>query len=273
MAPRRTPSVDTGDVGSMPSLGSEELSPAERKTDDVATTITVSSTSVMPDPNTAEKTAVHALLMAAMAMTEMSGTSTTNTNTNTNTNGNGNVGGMTIKQDVSTPPGVVKQQEEQEQEEEEETYETPQKNLLRQFQSPKRKQSETAANPQDEVVAGSMMRRRSGEESSSPSAGGSEYDDDEESPKREHPGEETPSLQQKIKRSRIGSLKKTTRNLGNEMADDHKKWNGNSNNTSMVMETPKTKGEGPKTELTPVSARCIDFRKMHVNEAKTNTNF
>jgi hypothetical protein len=36
-----------------------------------------------------------------------------------------------------------------------------------------------------------------------------------------------------------------------------------------MMTTPKTKGDGKKNELTPVSARCIDFRKMHVNDTNS----
>jgi hypothetical protein len=107
--PKRTSSVDTTEVGSMPSLASEE-SPAERKTDDMKT-VSVAGASAMPELMSSEKTAVNALLMAAMAMTEISGHDT---------------------QATTPPPPAVKMDELIE-----DNHKTPQRNLLGAFKSPK----------------------------------------------------------------------------------------------------------------------------------------
>jgi hypothetical protein len=234
---KRTSSVDTGEVGSMPSLASDtgEESPAERKTGDMKT-VSVAGASAMPEPTSSEKTAVNALLMAAMAMTEMSGHDT----------------------QATTPPPAAKNGPI------EDDHETPQRNLLGAFKSPKRKQSE-AANPQDlSSYPADGPTRGGSSETSSPCPGS-----DEDSPKREHPGNDTPSNQQKTKRSRIGSLKKGPRNLGSEMSETPMKAAPPSHKKNDMMTTPKTKGDGKKNELTPVSARCIDFRKMHVNDTNS----
>jgi hypothetical protein len=242
--PKRTHSVDNGEVGSMPSLASEE-SPAERKTDDVKT-ISVAGASSIPEPTSSEKTAVNALLMAAMAMAEMSGQS---------------------NESVSTPPAGQKMEVDPTTEE---NFETPQKNLMKKFKSPKRKKSSEseAANPQDTSTqpnAAEYRRQGSGHDSS-PSS-----NSDDESPKREHPGDDTPSNAQKVKRSRIGSLKKGPRNLGDDLSDEML-----GNRVQAVIDnsfsTPQTKGKSQNGDLTPVSARCIDFKKMHVNEAHKTKN-
>ena len=236
--PRRTICNENGEVGSMPSLGSEESPP----TGNDMKTISVAG-SVPDQPTSSEKTAVNALLMAAMAMTEMSGQNT----------------------QVSTPPAQTSKPDGTQ----EDHFDTPQKNLMGLFRSPKRKQSATEPNPHDTTTSslnnanaapmGTGMRRGSSQESS-PSAAS-----DEDSPKRELPGDQTPSNQQKVKRSRLGSLKKGPRNLDNEMAHDPLKRPLFASSSNNNMETPKNKGEGKKQDLTPVSARCIDFRKMHVN--------
>jgi hypothetical protein len=200
-------------------------------------TVSVAGASAMPEPTSSEKTAVNALLMAAMAMTEMSGHDT----------------------QAATPPPAARTDGPIE-----DNHETPQRNLLGAFKSPKRKQSE-AANPQDlSSYPADGPTRGDDSQASSPSAGS-----DEDSPKREHPGDDTPSNQQKTKRSRIGSLKKVTRKLGSEMSETPNKAVRPPNKNIDMMMTPKTKGDGKKNELTPVSARCIDFRKMHVNDTNS----
>ena len=223
---------------SMPSLASEESPPTDKNG---MKTLSVAGQAV----TSSEKTAIHALLMAAMASTE---TSAQNTH-------------------VTTPPRATAKSDGAQ---EEETIETPQKNLIGLFRSPKRKQSQTEANPQDTTTEtlNDVGPMRSSIDSS-PSA-----TSDDESPKREHPGDETPSnKQQKVKRSRIGSLKKGPRIMDDGMVEEPAKRPlfGSTGTNGDSMETPKAKGEGKKNELTPVSARCLDFKRMHVNEAKAES--
>jgi hypothetical protein len=226
--PKRASIAESADVGSMQSLTSEESSsPSESKNNN-------GSKQQAPKLETAtssEKTAVNALLMAAMAMTEMSN-----------------------KNDAATPPAQKKEDTAAAATEEDEV-ETPQKNLLHKFNSPKRKVAD-----RDSAVEKMAVDR---ETDSSPSEAS-----DDDSPKREYPGDNTPiSNQQKVKRSRLGSHKKFPRNLGNEM--EHQKLATSildGLNSADVTTTPKTKGQLNKNDLTPVSARCIDFRKMRVNE-------
>jgi hypothetical protein len=227
--PKRASIAESADVGSMQSLTSEESSsPSESKNNN-------GSKQQAPKLETAtssEKTAVNALLMAAMAMTEMSN-----------------------KNDAATPPAQKKEDTAAAAATEEDEVETPQKNLLHKFNSPKRKVAD-----RDSAVEKMAVDR---ETDSSPSEAS-----DDDSPKREYPGDNTPiSNQQKVKRSRLGSHKKFPRNLGNEM--EHQKLATSildGLNSADVTTTPKTKGQLNKNDLTPVSARCIDFRKMRVNE-------
>lgn len=192
----------------------------------------------MEAATSSEKTAVNALLMAAMAMTEMSN-----------------------KNDAATPPAMQKEGEDPEPGEDVE-YETPQKNLLHKFNSPKRKVADRDG-PVENVDPSADDMRVDENTDSSPSESS-----EDDSPKRDHPGDNTPiSNGQKVKRSRLGSHKKFPRNLGNEM--DHQKLASSilgGLNAADVNTTPKTKGQAKNSDLTPVSARCIDFRKMHVNE-------
>ncbi len=236
--PRRTPSQE-GDVGSMPSLGSEESPRDSSKGADETFTF---------QPNTAEKTAVNALLMAAFAMTEMSGHSAPL---------------ESFQPLVSTPPDprttMIPEQDEEFQEEE---CKTPQKNLLRQFQSPKRKQAEASPHQQETPKAcGKLRSEYNGESSTESSPSGTGEDSSEDSPKRDLTDitDLTPSVQQKIKRSRIGSVRKgPSRNLGQELVLGHP--------SPMQMETPKHAKAPASNDLTPVSARCIDFKRMHVGK-------
>eukprot|EP00980_Cylindrotheca_fusiformis_P001958 scaffold443_cov125-Cylindrotheca_fusiformis.AAC.7 len=236
--PKRSSIVEAGDMGSMPSLASEESTPPSG-----SKTITTAKPSPKTGPKieaatSSEKTAVNALLMAAMAMTEMSN-----------------------KDDPATP--TTKNSGEDEEEEagtsamEEDEYETPQKNLLHDFSSPKRKIGDRDGVSGPKGPSTTKMRDTASSDSS-----------EDDSPKREHPGDNTPlSIHQKVKRSRLGSHKKFSRNLGNEM--DHQKLASSvlgGLKDGDVASTPKTKGQLKNNDLTPVSARCIDFRKMHVNE-------
>lgn len=242
-------------MGSMPSLTSSEGSPNDSKADEVPSQKLKPVSLTTLEPNTAEKTAVNALLMAAVAMTEMSSNAAPAT---------------TEVPLVSTPPN---HRTENVAPMEEEDCKTPQKNLLRQFQSPKRKQADTESpgehkeqNSVTPKMSQAKMRpqpnNNGGSSSeSSPSGTGTGEEDNDESPKRDNSEltDMTPSLQQKTKRSRIGSVRKgTSRNLGQEMAHDQP--------SPMVMQTPKQAKNPVTNDLTPVSARCIDFKRMHVGK-------
>ena len=263
--PRRTFSTDTGENGSMPSLASEESpSSGPRKTNDKKT-VSVTGASSIPEPTSSEKTAVNALLMAARAMASMSGGTEAAATTTTEPPEEEKI------EAASTPPSNNHTKSTEENDE----FVTPQKNLLGAFKSPKRKQQDSegddAANPQDTTTAqaySSEYRRQSNGEDSSPSTTSADGDDD--SPKREHPGDETPSNVQKIKRSRIGSLKKgPPRNLGNDMEGGATTTSSSTTAMDISYNTPQTKGKLQNNDLTPVSARCIDFKKMHVNELQS----
>jgi hypothetical protein len=123
---------------------------------------------------------------------------------------------------------------------EDEQFETPQKNLLHKFTSPKRKAHETQAS--------------SGAAGSSVKAGPASNN--------------TPAAEFKIKRSRVGSLRKRASEETVESRDSDGEAAVHTNGTSMDMDmsTP-AKGTSAVADLTPVSARCIDFKKMHVNDS------
>ena len=209
-------------VTSMPSLSSErtdtmsdDTSPGERKVDE---SVGGSGNSkVKASPTSSEKTAVNALLMAAMAMTEMGGGA---------------------PNDVSTPPKADSAD-----------YTTPPtKDPLAKNRTPKRKQS-----PMD-----AMVQHAAGDSSSPNAAIGdtqSQASSDKSSPSNSDTtsdGGMTPSPAPQLKRSRIGSIRKPT-----DTSNTAKKF---------PFTTPKQPKNGDgTTDLTPVSARCIDFRKMNVN--------
>jgi hypothetical protein len=209
-------------------------------------------------PNTAEKAAVNALLMAAVAMAEMSTQSVPLPD---------NQKQQPQQDPVSTPPDAkttgIAEEDDDEIVDDDEDCKTPQKNLLNQFQSPKRKQTETTTHYMDTTprTVGGLRPEDEGESSTESSPSGSGGDSNDDSPKRDLAGMEdlTPSVQQKNKRSRIGSVRKgASRNLGQEMAQ------GRANSSMMVMETPKHLKSSARNELTPVSARCIDFKRMNM---------
>lgn len=248
--PRRTLSHDA--EASVPSLASSATSPNDSNLEEEEYTISTAEKkrSVSEAPNTAERTAVNALLMAAAAMPEFAEQPVVK---------------LEPTQDnapLSTPPDIRMTKVDESSQEE---YETPQKNLFKQFQSPKRKQSDTDL--QDVKDHGPMRGGGTSSSESSPS-GADDNDNEEESPKRELAEMTvTPSVAQKVKRSRVGSLIKEgpNRNLGREMAVDETSSRIKTAASPMMMETPKQKKPTKVTELTPVSARCIDFKRMQVN--------
>eukprot|EP00934_Nitzschia_sp_Nitz4_P003361 Nitzschia sp. Nitz4//scaffold50_size126154//80078//82475//NITZ4_003690-RA/size126154-augustus-gene-0.7-mRNA-1//1//CDS//3329553713//3351//frame0 len=239
---RRTPSHE-GDGGSMPSLASEE-SPVDTSGKRASTPAETGEPKKGGD--------VSALLMAAVAMAEMSGKASTE---------NPDMDQTTT---AHTPPQTKKT------EEEETKFETPQRNLMRQFQSPKRKKFESEPNADNS-------------EHSSPQS--ATNDEAKESPSREGTGsdnmvDQTPSDEHKIKRSRLGSLRKKTGTIPEETTSRTVTFDATNENDdeleSMQMETPKHSGTNGRTdELTPVSARCLDFKRMSVRstpEVKSMTD-
>ena len=232
---RRTPTLD-GEV-SMPSLTSSEPSPNDSQSDEAPVSTAEKKRSVSEAPNTDERMAVNALLMAAVAMTEFS----------SKPHHSPSKDFVYEESMVSTPPDIRKSSPAPEEE-----YKTPQKNLYTQFQSPKRKQSDA------EPVLDRGPMRSEGDSSSAESSPSVREEEHDDSPKRELAEMlVTPSVAQKVKRSRVGSLHKgPNRNLGAEMSVEEA--------APMVMETPKQTKAPVSSALTPVSARCIDFKRMQV---------
>jgi hypothetical protein len=234
----------------MPSLASEESPTAGGK---VAQNQNFEGARNMPPPNTteraavnalqsSEKTAVNALLMAAMAMTGLSGTDNDyckeqNGEATTPPTKNG-------QQDDGTPEQTNRTESE---------FETPQKNLLGKFMSPKRKHGAEILEDHKEMGE---------DQSDSEARNGDDVDDDEDSPKREHPGDRTPAIEQKAKRTRLGSTRKGT---GTTQAKGTKTMG-----SPMEMATPAKGTGGTLPDLTPVSARCIDFQKMRVHDSTSD---
>ena len=217
-----------------------------------------------------EKTAVNALLMAAMAMTEMAGdVGSTNTENRQDTATASPINHRESNNGNNNSPEATNRSVD-------EHFETPQRNLLKKFMSPKRKVSDRNAEEERDIPTNI-------DESKLPSRNlasayrEQEYDDnddEEDSPKREHPGDGTPSLLQKVKRSRLGSLKKGPRLLEREISNREslaEEAPTNNGVLPMEMSTPaKATGGVSMADLTPVSARCIDFKKMHVNDSRSD---
>jgi hypothetical protein len=142
-------------------------------------------------------------------------------------------------------------------------FETPQKNLLGKFMSPKRKASETETAEVDTPSASaeeSLWKKKTNQQSPSDM-------ENDDSPKREHPEYGTPAIEQKVKRTRLGSLRKGApfpQGGSPNLATDN-------NASAMELATPaKVAGCSTTADLTPVSARCIDFKKMRVNDSTTD---
>jgi hypothetical protein len=246
-----------GEIASSPSLTSEN-SPVEPKLEEVSTVSTTGASNI-PEPTSSEKAAVNALLMAAMAMAEM-GSSSSSLVAAVRSPQSSDVGSPEVKE----PP-------------DETYYETPIKarDLSEKLRDSKRQQpmaSEIQKN------GAQYPKLTANEARTSFSDNGSTVETDDDSPKRDLPDETSSGQHPKVKRSRIGSHRKGIRNLGEEMSSDHV----NVENVSfpfnsyghdyagvdtMVETTPRAK-TGKKEEITPVSARCIDFRRMNVNEPR-----
>lgn len=111
------------------------------------------------------------------------------------------------------------------------------------FTSPKRKAEDTNGSLEK------LMGQQGGAEDSN---GDAVHNGNDTSPKREHSGDDS----KYAKRSRLGS----SRNGGE---DDETK------DDAMEMATPAKGKTGALTELTPVSARCIDFKNMRVSDIQS----
>jgi hypothetical protein len=185
--------------------------------------------------------------MAAMAMTGLQGTgndTASNSEQSSATSTPPTKNGQSIGQNDGTPETAIHTESE---------FETPQKNLLGKFMSPKRKHemriSELAETSKEKVTGPSQSEARHGE-------------DDDDSPKREHPGDRTPAVEQKAKRSRIGSTRKGS---GTTEVKETETMG-----SPMEMATPAKGANAILPDLTPVSARCIDFQKMRVNDSSSD---
>jgi hypothetical protein len=296
-------SGDKSESGSMPLLtSSSEESPNSSSGGKAAHWKGGTGIPVMPPPSTAEraainqlasseKTAVNALLMAAMAMTEMSspanetvqvGGADSKLRASEGTDVVGN-----IEAAATTPPsnntygGNSNEGTPEAHINAEDHFETPQRNLMGKFMSPKRKASGASpvevkssrgtpmsVEPARKKGQGQYKEAMMREEEEDEDDGG-----DDESPKREHPGDDTPGVQQKIKRSRLGSLKKGTRLMTQQLSHGRRANLGSTTKSTnggfvpMEMATPAKGKDGSVADLTPVSARCIDFKKMRVNDS------
>jgi len=291
--PKRIISRAPSESGSMPSLeSSSEESPVAGANKIKAG---FNGARSMPVPSTAEraavnalqsseKTAVNALLMAAMAMTEMSGhdhkTGNDHGNHEKRQDSNASSGTHGVSAVANASPLNNRENNASQNNSPEATtrvtddhFETPQRNLLKKFMSPKRKVSdrndEKGPSTNGDKTE-SHIESRNLESYDDYSNNG---EDEEDSPKREHPGDGTPSLLQKVKRSRLGSLKKGARlleraksNVDQQASDTTSATNGV---LPMEMVTP-AKDKVKIADLTPVSARCIDFKNMRVNDSTSD---
>eukprot|EP00536_Pseudo-nitzschia_multiseries_P002923 jgi/Psemu1/295027/fgenesh1_pm.41_\ len=154
-------------------------------------------------------------------------------------------------------------------------FETPQRNLLKKFMSPKRKASDRNTESCPSTNGNNSANHVESRSQESYDACTQNGELDEDSPKREHPGDGTPSLLQKVKRSRLGSLKKGGRLLDRAKSNGDERVLETTSTTSevlpMEMATPaKDKGGVKIADLTPVSARCIDFKNMRMNDSTSD---
>jgi len=287
--PKRIISRAPSEAGSMPSMSSSEESPVVSGSKVRAKPLSVNGARSIPIPNAAEqaavdalksseKTAVNALLMAAVSMTEMAGDRNGVTN-NENRHDDSTESGSLLRKSLRDTNHLHESSPEATKRSDDENFETPQRNLLKKFMSPKRKVSDRNAEERysaidNNTLASPKLPPKNPDSSFVDSESESEQDD-EESPKRDHPGDETPSLRQKVKRSRLGSLKKGARLLDWEKSNGENRFLEkpliNNGVLSMEMSTPaKAKGGVEISDLTPVSARCIDFKKMRVNDSSSD---
>ncbi|KAG7357144.1 Tesmin/TSO1-like CXC domain protein [Nitzschia inconspicua] len=133
--------------------------------------------------------------------------------------------------DAATPPIMNGYQND---ESPEDNMRTAQRNLLDKFKSPKRKLGDGDKGTNDDTCDNAT----------------------DTSPKRDHPHGD---LSEFSKRTRLGSL---INGSDDGLSETH--------NDAMEMSTPAKGTSGALSDLTPVSARCIDFQNMRVNDAKRN---
>lgn len=220
--PKRTHSVDKSEASSMPSLTSLEESHGGGDS---------------TGRSKPEKTAVNALLMAAMVMTEQAESGDSKVAATPPTmNDTPTVGKQDTPESVSTAA---------------DNYETPQRNLMSKFASPKRKAIE--ATKTDAVSA----RGSDHEQYRNPNA--DDENEDDESPKLDYPGDgdghnAAPSEEgQKVKRSRCSARRSSC--------------------AAMDLATPAKGGDdAAMPSITPVTARIIDFKKMRVGDSPAPTS-
>ncbi|KAL3921230.1 MAG: hypothetical protein SGILL_002855 [Bacillariaceae sp.] len=230
--PARTNSSDKSEAGSMPSLASES-SPSRANGAQKLPPPSTTERAAVNALESSEKTAVNALLMAARAMVGGGNDAQGGTKRGLQNAGEGESshGAVTptvrngTNDNCATPDTSIAMDEEQ--------YETPQKNLLHKFTSPKRKARETR-----------------------------EESNDHGDP--DHSSDNTQSVELKSKRSRIGSLRKgPADNIGENAGEDPNDAGG----ASAELSTPAKGTSSAVADLTPVSARCIDFKKMAVTDS------
>lgn len=215
--PARTNSSDKSEAGSMPSMASEESPSGGRGLQRQAEgpkTVPPNTPAIETMPSS-EQTAVDALLMAARAMTGMSGPQED---------------GSTDSADAQTPPIMNGSQNDASPEE---NMRTAQRNLLGKFMSPKRKVEDASGISED-------SSNHRGDERTN---GGMGTNTTEISPKR-------------------------SRRVMNDGDSGHPETGSRD---AMETSTPAKGTGGTLKDLTPVSARCIDFKNMRVNDATADT--
>ena len=225
---------DIADAASMPSLAaaSSDTSPGDRTVE--------TAKPVEPPKENGESngSAVNSLLMAAMAMTEFHSQKTE--------------GNKSSSSDLETAKGIVKESE---------SLKPAGRKGLR--PSPKRKPSERGS---PEGTLGGVAAK-----------GGSEHDAETQYTAISGAGDadeyadipSSPVDPRELKRTRLGSVRK-------KMEWEKGVGGQKSSPVASSKATKSTLHETPDQKttldlLTPVSARCIDFRRMNVNEKKEST--
>ena len=228
---------DAGDVASMPSLAaaSSDTSPGDKTVE--------TSKPVEPQKEGSNGNAVNSLLMAAMAMTEFQSQKAEN------------------KSSTSNP--VVQTEEANKKTE---NLKPAARKGLR--PSPKRKSSERDG---PEGTLGDLVDKVSGTTANDSQTQYTAVSGDGASGEAEEDDfADSPLDPRELKRTRLGSVKKKMNwEKGGDGQNSSPAGMSSKENDSSLHETPDQKTTLDK--LTPVSARCIDFRRMNVNEKKEST--
>lgn len=206
-----------------------------------------------------EKVAVNALLMAAIAMTEMGGEKKSSESILTPSSSS--------KKNTSSPEDTGRSGGQ---------FETPQRYFLKKFKSPKLNASNATQNnsrSQNRETHPGDLCPFVHKPLSSVEQFVNDDGDDDESPKRDRENADglTTSIDKKAKRSCLGTAKKDILFHDREHIGIIEQSLGA---VPMAMATPAKSTVAivgkPITDLTPVSARCIDFKKMRVNDASND---